>query len=150
MGDERPLTIERVTSVDETLAAGLGELFDEGMEWDPEQGRRFLENPDALLLVARWGGDAAGFTTPYRLPRVDRPRAEVQLYEIGVDDRFRRRGVATALIGEVHRWAAEVGADEVWVLTETENAAARALYAATGGEEDASRFVMFTYGVGQR
>ena len=38
----------------------------------------------------------------------------------------------------------EVGADEVWVLTDTGNSAAMALDTATGGREDAPDITMFT------
>jgi ribosomal protein S18 acetylase RimI-like enzyme len=148
MSDEspaRPLAIQRLTSVDNTLAAQLNPLFDEGTEWDAEQGRRFLQNPDNLFLVARWDGFPCGFLTAHRLQRFDRRRAEVLLYEIGVDDRFRRRGAGTALIAEVRRWAKEVGADEVWVLTDAGNAAAMALYTSTGGQADPPGTTMFTY-----
>ncbi len=68
------------------------------------------------------------------------------LYEIGVEEPFQRRGVGRALVEEAKRWAAEVGADELWVLTEDDNAPARALYAATGGREETG-LVMFDYGL---
>ena len=144
MAGER-LIIERLTAVDETIAADLDRLFDEGVEWDAEQGAAFLQHPDCLLLAARWDGRICGFATAYRLQRFDRRQAEAQLYEIAVDEVFQRRGIGSALIMEARRWAGEVGAAETWVLTETDNDAARGLYAATGGVEDASRFVMFTY-----
>ena len=138
------LTVRRETAVDAALAVELDALFDPGVTWDVEQGERFLAHPDTLLLVARWDGTACGFLSAYRLPRFDRRRAEVLLYEIGVDEQFQRRGAGRALIEEAKRWAAEVGAEELWVLTEDDNAPARALYAATGGREE-SGFTMFDY-----
>jgi ribosomal protein S18 acetylase RimI-like enzyme len=68
----------------------------------------------------------------------------VLLYEIGVEEPFQRRGVGRALVEEAKRWATEVGADELWVLTEDDNTPARALYAATGGREETG-FTMFDY-----
>jgi ribosomal protein S18 acetylase RimI-like enzyme len=147
MSCEIPLTVRRETTVDAVLAAELDAMFDEGVSWDAEQGRRFLAHPDTLLLVARWDGEACGFLTAYRLQRFDRRGAEVLLYEIGVKQPFQRRGVGRALVEEVKRWAVEVGADELWVLTENDNTPARALYAATGGREE-SGFTMFDYGPG--
>jgi ribosomal protein S18 acetylase RimI-like enzyme len=140
------LTVRRESTVDGVLAAELDALFDEGMSWDAEQGQQFLGHPDTLLLVARWDGKACGFLSAYRLQRFDHRRAEVLLYEIGVEEPFRRRGVGRALVEEAKRWAAEVGADELWVLTEDDNASARALYAATGGREE-NGLTMFTYGL---
>ena len=145
-----PLAVERLTGVDEALAEQLDALFDAGVAWDAEQGGRFLADPDNLFLVARWEGRVGGFATAHRLQRFDRRRAEVLLYEIGVDEAFRRRGLARALIAGVKRWAAEVGADGVWVLTAADNAPAKALYAATGGHEDVPGAVMFTYRIAPR
>jgi GNAT superfamily N-acetyltransferase len=140
------LTVRRESTVDVVLAAELDALFDEGMSWDAEQGQQFLAHPDTLLLVARWDGKAFGFLSAYRLQRFDHRRAEVLLYEIGVEEPFRRRGVGRALVEEAKRWAAGVGADELWVLTEDDNAPVRALYAATGGREE-NGLTMFTYGL---
>lgn len=144
---DHPLSVQRLALVDDALASHLNALFDEGTTWDAEQGHRFLESPDNLFVVARWDESVCGFATAHRLQRVDRRRAEVLLYEIGVHESFRRRGVGTALIAAVTGWAREVGADEVWVLTNTGNTAAMALYTATGGREDAPDITMFTYPV---
>jgi ribosomal protein S18 acetylase RimI-like enzyme len=140
------LTVRRVSTVDVALAVELDAMFDEGVSWDTEQGQRFLAHPDTLLLVARWDGEACGFLSAYRLQRFDRRGAEVLLYEIGVEEPFQRRGVGRALVEEAKRWAADVGADELWVLTEDDNVPARALYAATGGHEKTD-FTMFDYGL---
>ena len=121
-------------------------MFDEGVSWDPELGQRFLAHPDTLLLVARWDGEACGFLTAYRLQRFDRLRAEVLLYEIAVQEPFQRLGAGRALVEEAKRWAAEMGAAELWVMTEDDNAPARALYAATGGRE-VPGLTMFDYGL---
>lgn len=144
----KSLTLSRVTSVDAAPAAELDRLFDKVVAWDITQGQRFLAHPDTLLLVARWEGAACGFLSAYQLQRFDRRRAEVLLYEIGVQEPFRRRGVGRALVEEAKRWATEVGADELWVLTEEDNAPARALNAATGGCE-APDITMFEHRLAQ-
>ena len=148
MASGEALTVRREHCVDAVLAAELDALFDEGMVWNPEQGQRFLAHPDTLLLVARWEGEVCGFLSAYRLQRFDQRRAEVLLYEIGVQEPFRRRGAGRALVAEAKRWAAEVEAGELWVLTEDDNAPARGLYAATGGRE-APDLTMFEYQLGE-
>lgn len=139
------IEIVRPVRVDAALAAELNRLFDEGMVWDEAQGVRFLADPDNLLLVARCEGRACGFVSAHRLQRFDARRAEVLLYEIDVAPAFQRRGIGRALIAGVTAWAREVGADEVWVLTEADNAAGMGLYAATGGELGGEWTRMFTY-----
>lgn len=143
------IEVERVTAVDADLARALDGLFDEGMTWSEENGRAFLANPDALLIVARWEGTPCGFLTAYRLPRFDALSSEVNLYEIGTHADYRRRGVATAMIDELKRWADEVGAVNIWVLTEIDNEPAQRLYASTGGVRDEPAVVMFGYPIPQ-
>ncbi len=143
------IDVERVTAVDAELAQALNGLFDEGMTWHEEHGRAFLANSDALLIVARWEGVPCGFLTAYRLPRFDNQKSEVNLYEIGTHEDYRQRGVATAMIAELKRWAEEVGAINIWVLTEIDNAPAQGLYASTGGVREEPPAVMFEYPVPQ-
>lgn len=138
-------TIERLQTVDPALAVELNPLFDEGVEWDQTEGAGFLKHPDTLFLLARSNGAPCGFLTAHRLPRFDRRRAEVLIYEISVDDSHHRRGIGTALIAEVRRWADEIGADETWVLAEGDDGRAQAFYRGTGGDEDKAGAVMFTY-----
>ena len=97
------LRIRRLSEVDAALAEQLNAEFDEGMVWDEGEGRRFLADADNLFLAAFWDERVCGFATAYRLQRVDRRRAEVLLYEIGVNEAFQRRGVGTALVDAVKR-----------------------------------------------
>ena len=142
---DEPLKIQRLTSVDDRLISQLNEVFDEGTVWDHQQGNAFLEDADNLFLIAWWEGQIRGYLTGHRLQRFDRRQAEVLLYEINVHASAQRKGIGKALIGEVNRWAKDVGADEVWVLTEADNTAAMAMYASAGGVEDTSDTRMFTY-----
>lgn len=138
--------LRRLTAVDTDLASCLNGLFDEGTEWDHEQGNAFLRHPDNLFLGAFWDDVLCGFLTAHRLQRFDQRRAEVLLYEIGVQEDYRNRGIGKKLIAEAERWAAEVGADELWVLTNRSNLPAMALYRSTGRrEDDAPDITMFTY-----
>lgn len=139
------LTVRRVQAVDASLAAALDRLFDEGMVWDEREGRRFLADPANLLVVAFRGDVPCGFATAHRLQRVDRRRAEVLLYEIAVAEANQRRGIGAALVEAVNRWGADVGADEVWVLAEGQDAGAIAFYRAIGGQPDEQGALMFTF-----
>lgn len=135
--------ILRITSLDPALLPAINHLLDH--DWDLAQGERFLSNPDNAFFLAFEDGIPAGFLTAYRLQRFDALRAEVLLYEIGVDPEYQRRDIGRALIEACKEWARSVGAHEVWVLTERSNPAALALYQSTGGVEESPGTMMFVY-----
>ena len=55
------------------------------------------------------------------------------LYELGVDDSFRRRGIDQFLVSALADIARERGCYGMWVLTEEDNAPAQATYRRAGG-----------------
>ncbi|HBS47813.1 TPA: GNAT family N-acetyltransferase [Candidatus Dependentiae bacterium] len=140
-----PLQISRIRNTSKFSIVDFNRLLDEGKVWDSEQGKRFIGSDDNALFIAFWEGKAAGFLTAHRLQRFDKRKAEVLLYEVGVHQNYRRRGIGKALIEEVKKWATEVGADKVWVLTEKGNEAAMAMYRSAGGIEEAPGTIMWVY-----
>jgi ribosomal protein S18 acetylase RimI-like enzyme len=138
-------TITRITETRQLSVSQFNTLLDDDKVWDEAQAAHFLSQPDNALFIAFVGDKEVGFATAYRLQRFDNLRAEVLLYEIGVEEGFRRQGIASELISAVKKWATEIGAAEVWVLTEEDNNAAKSLYKATGGGEEKIGSTMFTY-----
>jgi ribosomal protein S18 acetylase RimI-like enzyme len=141
----KPLQITRIRDLSKFSITDFNKLLDEGTIWDSEQGKRFIENSDNALFIAFWEENAAGFLTAHRLQRFDKRKAEILLYEIGVHPNYRRRGIGKALVEEVKKWAKEVDADEVWVLTEKDNEAAMALYKSTNGIQEVPETIMWIY-----
>jgi GNAT superfamily N-acetyltransferase len=139
------MDIIRITSVNEKLVSQINSLLDSGTVWDLEEGKKFLSNLDNALFLAFWEEEAAGFLTAHRLQRFDKRKAEVILYEIGVGENFRQKGIGKALIEEVEKWAKEVGADEVWVLTNKSNIAANAMYKSAGGVTENPDEIMYVF-----
>ncbi len=139
--------IELIRKVDAAFIDQLNGLFDEGTEWDSQQGEKFLKDSNNALFVAFLENQAVEFLTANRLQRFDKRGAEVLLYEIGVREDARQKGIGRALIREVKLWAKEVGADEVWVLTNRSNTAAIALYQLMGGKTESTTpdEVMFVF-----
>jgi ribosomal protein S18 acetylase RimI-like enzyme len=144
---KQQVRIEFIKEVDTLLIRQLNALLDEGTEWDSQQGEKFLKDSNNALFVAFLENQAVGFLSANRLQRFDQRGAEVLLYEIGVHEEFRQRGIGKALINEVKLWAKAAGADEVWVLTNKSNAAAVALYQSMGGETESETLdeVMFNF-----
>ena len=110
--------------------------------------RTFLGNIANYVLVAEVGGDAVGFLLAYRLERADRESSQMFVYEIGVSEAWRRRGLASALLGEIVALARAEAMFEVFVLTSRDNLAARGLYASTGGRVEDDAAVLYVYPLG--
>ena len=100
----------------------------------PSEGEAaaFLARDDIHVWVAEVEGELAGFAYAYVLLRIDGDTS-VFLYELGVDERYRRRGLGRALVDEARALGEGVGAAKMWVDTSYENDAAKATYAAAGG-----------------
>ena len=82
--------------------------------------------------------------TAVELLHPDKPRPEMFVYELGVDPGFRRRGVATALVGCIIELARERACGDVFVLTDRGNRAGLATYRGAGGVAEPGQ-VMFTW-----
>lgn len=134
MSQNQLITIKRILEVKQIQANQFNQLLDEGLTWDPEQGSKFVSNLDNLLLVGYYENQIAAFLTAYKLQKFDNKKSEVLLYEIGVNEQLRRKGIATALIEKLKEWSRKLGAVEIWVLTEQTNDAAKALYLSCGGK----------------
>ena len=64
---------------------------------------------------------------------------EAEVLTLAVDPAQRRRGVARALLERGADWAADHGAEMLWLEVAADNAAARGLYAAAGFQEAGRR-----------
>ena len=119
---------------------GAAHLFDgpPNRDWTED----FLGRPGHHLLMAFVDGAAVGFVSGVEMVHPDKP-VEMFVYELGVDATFRRRGIATALLRALESVAREDGQRGLWVVTEPDNHAARATYAAVGAEVDET--VTFTW-----
>ena len=129
--------IHRITRRDDVEAAG--HLFDA----PPRRGaaERFLADDHHHLLIAYLDGTPAGMVTGVEMTHPDKG-AEMFLYELGVDEPFRRRGVWTALVSALSRLARERGCYGMWVLTDNGNRAALATYARSGGTPEGEQVML--------
>lgn len=134
------MRIERVTDA-ATVAEG-GHLFD-----DPptaEASDRFVAEPGHHLLFARDDdGALLGFVSGVETTHPDKG-TEMFLYELGVDEAARGRGVGTALVEALADLARSRGCNGMWVGTEPDNEAALATYRRAGGRDE-GEFVMLAW-----
>ncbi|MEZ4552909.1 MAG: GNAT family N-acetyltransferase [Dehalococcoidia bacterium] len=118
---------------DEGEVGRAGHLFDEVPR--PEATTRFLGAANHHLLIAYEDDEPAGFVSGVEITHPDKG-TEMLIYELGVDEAFRRRGIATALLAALRELAVERGCYGMWVLHDPDHAAARATYAKAEGADE--------------
>ena len=126
------IRVEVVVSPD--VAAEAADLFDHPL--DPGATESFLADERHHLLIGYLDDQPAGFVTAVELLHPDKPQPEMFLYELGVADEYRRRGVATALMQRLVQLCHERGCGEMFVLTDEDNAAGQATYRKAGGKPE--------------
>jgi aminoglycoside 3-N-acetyltransferase I len=106
------------------------ELFDDAPE--PAATSRFLDTPHHHLLIAYDPADRPlGFVSGVETTHPDKG-TEMFLYELGVAESARRRGVGSALVAALASLARDRGCYGMWTGTERDNVAARATYRRAG------------------
>lgn len=124
----------------------FGEVFDEvdtycSAQPDDAYLEELLSGGGFVAIAAvREGGEVIGGLAGYELRKFERRRSELYIYDLGVREPWRRKGVATALLEESKRVARERGAWVVYVQADPEDAPAVALYTKLGRREDVFHF----------
>jgi len=126
------------------VVVDAGHLFDSGRP-DPEAVRAYLADVRNVLLFAFEADRAIGFVRATELRQLTSRRKQMFLYEIGVDARFRRRGVGKALVNALLEDCRTREFAEMFVFTDPANAAAVALYRSTGAVTETPADRMFVY-----
>jgi ribosomal protein S18 acetylase RimI-like enzyme len=85
-----------------------------------------------IALVAELDGQVGGFACVRVVPCVLYAEPYAELTELYVEPKFRRRGVARALIAYAEQLAHARRADDLIIMTSVGNAAAQALYRSAG------------------
>lgn len=121
------VTIRRISAAADVEAAA--HLFDH----QPQAAatRRFLDSDDHHLLIAYVDDVPAGMITGVEMTNPDKG-TEMFLYELGVDERFRRRGIGSTLVRALADLARDHDCYGMWVLTDADNDAALGAYRSAG------------------
>jgi aminoglycoside 3-N-acetyltransferase I len=142
-------TVAQLTPSDLTPLKDLLRVFGEAFEdADTYQGavppddylRSLLATPYFIVVVARKGDEVIGGLAAYELRKFERDRREIYLYDLAVAREHRRKGIATALIGELKRIASQRDAYVIFVQADRGDDAAIALYEGLGRREDVHHF----------
>lgn len=145
----RAIEVRALGAADLAPLRRLADLFGQAFE-DPRtySGRppgddylaRLLASETFVAIAAFAGDQVVGGLAGYVLPKFEQERAELYLYDLAVAEPYRRCGIATALIGELRRIAAERGIWVVFVQADPGDAPAIALYTKLGTREDVLHF----------
>ena len=117
--DPQTIQIRRLGPGDEAVVERLAE--------QDTPRTALLADDRVTFLVAFDGDEPVGFAFGYDLPRRRGAPSIFFVYELGVDEAYRRRGIAKRLMQELLE-----GRDEAFVLTDADNDAANATYASVG------------------
>lgn len=111
---------------------------------DRRWAAEFLADPRHHLAVAFDGEVVVGMASGVHYVHPDKP-PELWVNEVGVAPAYQGRGIGRRLLRALFARGREVGCAKGWVGTEVGNAAARRLYRAVGGVEDAEPFVLVEF-----
>lgn len=140
--------IRRLNSGDVETMAAANELFaevfgEEGYHGTPprrEHLARLLADDKFIAMTAWIDGQMVGALAGYELVKFEAERSEIYIYDLAVREEFRRRGVATALIGALTPIARERDAWAIFVQADPPDAPAVALYEKLGTREEVYHF----------
>ena len=102
--------------------------------------QRLLSSDTCIVIGAFDGSRVVGGLVAYVLPKFEQPRSEVYIYDLAVEQAYRRQGIATALIEAVRAVAADRGAWVVFVQADYGDEPAIQLYTKLGRREDVMHF----------
>lgn len=121
-----PIIVRRMSAGDETLFQSVAPgVFDEPIH--PGRLNDYLRQPGHMMVLAFDGDLVVGQCAGVLHLHPDKP-TELYVDEVGTADAYRRQGIARQMMDELFAWGRELGCEEAWLGTETDNEPAKALY----------------------
>ncbi len=137
---------DNLTSLAEQIntASWTAENEIEDGEYSADSLARYLQQSGHVFLSATVNGEFAGMAAAAILDKAYANSRWLYVDELDVTANFRRRGVGAAIMCQLLTLARENQCIELWLGTETDNHAARALYESLEPSE-VEPFVGFSY-----
>jgi len=148
MTDTMP-TIRRLGPADTALTpewrAMFGKAFGEeatycGRPPSTAYVERLLADPTFIAIAATIGTTVVGGAAAYELRKFEQERSEIYLYDLAVDEGYRRSGIARAMVARLREIASVSGAWVVFVQADHCDAPAITLYESYGPREEVLHF----------
>jgi aminoglycoside 3-N-acetyltransferase I len=99
-----------------------------------------LRTAHFIAICATIAETVVGGLAAYQLDKFEQDRREIYIYDLAVDEGFRRRGIATAMINALREEAVRRDAYVIFVQADLVDAPAIALYEKLGVKETAHHF----------
>ena len=122
------------------LASLAPEVLDASV--DPMSLAAFLAEPGHIMIVARVDEVVVGQLAAIVHHHPDRP-PDLYIDNLAVTPALRRQGIAQRLLDDAMALGTQLGCAQAWIVTETDNAPARALY--EGRDAEPASVVMYEY-----
>jgi aminoglycoside 3-N-acetyltransferase I len=127
------------------MLAMFGEAFGERATYTASQPsdsylEELLSSGTFIALAATSEARVVGGLAAYFLRKFEQARTEIYIYDLAVDEAFRRCGIATAMIDALKTIAVAKGAYVIYVQADHGDDAAIALYTKLGVREDVLHF----------
>lgn len=140
------LTFDDITLM-EAMMTTFGEAFNDLDSYTADRPssqyiQRLLGTDSFIALAALSGGEVVGGLAAYELKKFERERSEIYIYDLAVQEEYRRQGIATALIEELKAISITRGAYVIFVQADNgiEDQPAIALYTRLGTREEVLHF----------
>lgn len=107
--------------------------------------RQALENPACYFILCTLDSAPVGYLSAFAFPAIDYDASQVYLYDIVVDERHRRKGIASQMIEALKSHCKQNGADHIWVGTSLDNEPAQKTFEATGATKERETYIEYIY-----
>jgi len=105
---------------------------------------QLLASDTFIALAALKDSEVVGGIAAYVLPKFEQERSEIYIYDLAVDEKHRRQGIAEAMITALQRQGSVHGAYAIFVQADYGDDPASALYTKVGGREEVLHFDIAT------
>jgi aminoglycoside 3-N-acetyltransferase I len=123
----------------------FGEAFGEPRMYRSAQPRdsylhKLLGQSHFIAMAAMKENEVVGGLTAYVLEKFEQELSEIYLYDLAVVEQHRRKGIASALIRHLQKFAQSCQAWVIFVQADRDDTPAMNLYASLGKREDVYHF----------
>jgi aminoglycoside 3-N-acetyltransferase I len=146
---QRSFVYERLTAQDVPSMRALLDVYAVAFE-DPgsyqsrppsdDYLRKLLGRETFYTVVAKHEGTVVAGLSAYQLEKFEQERSEIYIYDLAVQENFRRQGVARGLIQHLIRLTRDRGAWVIFVQADHGDEPAIRLYESMGVREDVYHF----------